>query len=292
MTRLALIALFALALPSEAANIFLHLDGVPGESTSARHAGWIELDSFNFGVDKFPASPPAFSPLNIVKKLDQASPKLLSPVASGQILPSAVLDVLRSDRSTISLLQLKLRQLSVAHFQQSGATPERPLESVVLNFATVEWTYTEISAEGKPLRDITSSWNLATGTGTSGSLQPDSDNDGLPDEYETIYGLNPNLADAHGDLDKDGMTNLEEFRAGTLPNRADSVFRVSGIRTASGAVTLTWEPAAGKTYRLMGADSPAQPFQFIRFLTEAEAAAGHFQLQTTSKYAFFILEAE
>ena len=46
----------------------------------------------------------------------------------------------------------------------------------------------------------------------------DSDGDGMGDNYETAYGLNPlNPADANIDSDGDGKTNLEEFLAGTNP---------------------------------------------------------------------------
>ena len=51
----------------------------------------------------------------------------------------------------------------------------------------------------------------------------DDDNDGLPDVYENQYGLNAlNAADASMDLDADGLTNIEEYNAGTLPNNADT----------------------------------------------------------------------
>lgn len=47
----------------------------------------------------------------------------------------------------------------------------------------------------------------------------DDDNDGMPDAFETANGLDPlNPADASGDLDRDGFTNLQEFKAGTDPN--------------------------------------------------------------------------
>jgi len=44
----------------------------------------------------------------------------------------------------------------------------------------------------------------------------DADNDGIPNEWETFHGLNPNspagdLADANGDRDNDGYTNLEDY---------------------------------------------------------------------------------
>ncbi len=51
----------------------------------------------------------------------------------------------------------------------------------------------------------------------------DSDSDGMSDYWEYIYGLdynNPN--DANTDLDFDGLTNIEEYNAGSFPNNIDS----------------------------------------------------------------------
>lgn len=46
----------------------------------------------------------------------------------------------------------------------------------------------------------------------------DSDNDGLTDDWEVRYGLNPkDPNDAHLDLDGDGFTNFEEYEAKTDP---------------------------------------------------------------------------
>ncbi|MGC6427253.1 MAG: LamG-like jellyroll fold domain-containing protein [Akkermansiaceae bacterium] len=54
----------------------------------------------------------------------------------------------------------------------------------------------------------------------------DSDLDGLPNEWETLYGLNPDSADgddgASGDPDMDGATNIQEFERGSFPNDNDS----------------------------------------------------------------------
>lgn len=50
------------------------------------------------------------------------------------------------------------------------------------------------------------------------NTERDSDNDGIPDRVELALGLNPqDAADAKGDLDGDGFSNLEEFLAKTDP---------------------------------------------------------------------------
>jgi hypothetical protein len=51
----------------------------------------------------------------------------------------------------------------------------------------------------------------------------DADLDGMPNGWETKYGLDPkNPADALGDPDSDGLTNLQEFMYGTDPKNSDT----------------------------------------------------------------------
>lgn len=58
---------------------------------------------------------------------------------------------------------------------------------------------------------------------SAASDSADSDADGLPDTWEIEFGLDPqNANDAFDDLDNDGLTNREEYAAGTNPNNADS----------------------------------------------------------------------
>ncbi|MEX2498854.1 MAG: FG-GAP-like repeat-containing protein [Wenzhouxiangellaceae bacterium] len=59
--------------------------------------------------------------------------------------------------------------------------------------------------------------------GDADALARDSDSDGMPDIWEERYGLDPEEAsDASGDIDRDGLTNLDEFEYCTSPRIADS----------------------------------------------------------------------
>ena len=59
------------------------------------------------------------------------------------------------------------------------------------------------------------------GIGNNADL--DDDNDQIPDVWEIDNGLNPlDASDANGDIDRDGISNLDEYRAGSNPN--DPVF--------------------------------------------------------------------
>lgn len=79
----------------------------------------------------------------------------------------------------------------------------------------------------------------------------DSDHDGIPDAYESANGLNPNdPADAALDRDGDGMTNLEEFIAGTALNDPNSLLRILAIARTSNSAAVTFSSVQNKRYQI------------------------------------------
>jgi hypothetical protein len=89
-------------------------------------------------------------------------------------------------------------------------------------------------------------------------------NDGIPDQWRlrhfgTISNL---LSAASADADGDGMTNLQEYRAGTSPVDRKSSLRLDSARNAKdapAAVTLRWPSVAGKTYVMECSPSLTDP---------------------------------
>jgi len=88
----------------------------------------------------------------------------------------------------------------------------------------------------------------------------DTDNDGMDDYWEQLY-FSTLSRDGTGDFDGDGMSDLQEFLAGTDPTNNGSILRVLALSSlAGGGNTLFWSAQPGKRYRV----------QFKNSLTETD----------------------
>lgn len=83
-------------------------------------------------------------------------------------------------------------------------------------------------------------------------FNPDADYDGMPDLWEAVYGLSStNAADSTADPDGDGMSNYEEFIAGTGPTNGSSRFEVRGSRAGGVGFRLTLNTVSGRIYGVL-----------------------------------------
>lgn len=83
---------------------------------------------------------------------------------------------------------------------------------------------------------------------------PDTNGNGLPDDWETFYGLTSPWSDEDGD----GVPNVAEYRAHTNPTNAASALRLLGAgRDDFGHPTITWAAVGGVRYRVQIADASA-----------------------------------
>ena len=83
----------------------------------------------------------------------------------------------------------------------------------------------------------------------------DSDGDGIPDWWMMKYfghptGQTNDLSLAQDDADGDGVSNLQEYLAGTSPIDPNSVFRLSTTVPANSTTVLTWPAVAGRSYQV------------------------------------------
>ncbi len=83
----------------------------------------------------------------------------------------------------------------------------------------------------------------------------DSDGDGIPDWWMITYFGHPDgqMGDqslASDDADADGVSNRDEYLAGTSPVDPASVFRLSVTAQGDGTIRFTWPAAANRTYQV------------------------------------------
>ncbi len=79
-------------------------------------------------------------------------------------------------------------------------------------------------------------------------ILPDTDGDGMPDAWERAYFSHPSNCVATLDADRDGLSNLGEYIAGTDPTNAVSVFSVTYFERMDDEYVIEWNPLPGRTY--------------------------------------------
>jgi hypothetical protein len=142
-------------------------------------------------------------------------------------------------------------------------TPEAGItgssNTVFLTSPATAYGRATVTLDGQPLSLMSAPAQFAltpTGRGRPeridlalGTLPVDTDGDGLGDAWEQQHfgGLS---ATASEDPDGDGLNNLREYRAGTNPTDANSVFEFIDINPILGGIHLRWSSQPNRHYRL------------------------------------------
>ncbi len=83
-------------------------------------------------------------------------------------------------------------------------------------------------------------------------VNPDTNGNGLPDEWEIRYfgSLNAPNGGPNDDPDGDGATNLQEYLAGTNPLDPADVFKITSVRILGADVSISFTTVAAHHYRV------------------------------------------
>jgi type VI secretion system secreted protein Hcp len=148
-------------------DAFLQLDGIKGESTDKDHKDWIQLLSYSQSISQ-PVVPvrgggggvgaPAHQEFFVTKRVDSASPLLYEACATGKFIKSAVIEVVRSGaRETEKYIVIRMTDVIITSASSTSGN-DTPSETISLNYASIQWTYTPQNPDGSPGADVTASW--------------------------------------------------------------------------------------------------------------------------------------
>ena len=140
---------------SAAADIFLKLANIPGDSTTDLHKGEIEIISFSLGFVNSSTAGSARTAakcgdVTLTKNIDRASPGLLAAVMTGRHIATGVLSfTLPGAEGARDYYVLTMEEVLVTSVQQSDVTGgEKVLEHVTLNARTFKFHYSLQNPDG------------------------------------------------------------------------------------------------------------------------------------------------
>jgi type VI secretion system Hcp family effector len=152
-------------------DMVLRIDNIEGESTLVGHKGEITVFSYSDGISTcLPNSgnknlcKAVAGPLNFMSQFDKSTIPLKIASASGKVIPSADMTLIRLDGSgkPLEFLKIHLENLTVVSVQESGSSggDSRPTVSVSLSYSRIAWQYTQQSSTGGAGDQVTDGWDF------------------------------------------------------------------------------------------------------------------------------------
>ncbi|MHC4203003.1 MAG: Hcp family type VI secretion system effector [Planctomycetota bacterium] len=160
-----------------AADTFLQIEKIPGESTDAKHKDWIEVLSYSHGVSQMASASAStgggkttsrcdHQDFSIVKELDKASPLLNLACCNGDHIPKMTLVLCLASGNKQPYMKYEFEKVIVSSVSIGGGGGGTPTESVTFNYNKINWIYIETDHDtGKKKGEVKKHWNLKDNTG-------------------------------------------------------------------------------------------------------------------------------
>jgi type VI secretion system secreted protein Hcp len=158
-----------------AADVYLQIEGVNGESNDDKHKGWMEVETIDWGVNQPTAGTistagghttgrAAFDAIRITKAVDLASPKLMEMAAQGKTIPKTRLEFFRADGGgPIKYYEILLENVLVSRNKKSfGGAGTLLVDQFTLHFTKITEKYTQQKIGGGVGGNTAGGWDLAT----------------------------------------------------------------------------------------------------------------------------------
>lgn len=132
-----------------AADFFLKLTDIEGESTDDKHKNEIVVESFSWGLLNPADDRASVQDFEFTSLIDKSSPILMLSCATGKHIDEAVLTARKAGEKPLEYLIIKMKDVLVTGFQPAGSAGDvLPVQSFSLNFEAINWEYTQQRADG------------------------------------------------------------------------------------------------------------------------------------------------
>ena len=157
--------------------MFLHIDGILGESIDVNHQDWIDIESFNWseamasigGGGGRAAGKVSMADFNFAMRTNLASAKLFLACATGKRIASAELDVCTPMGEAVSprrFLEFYFDGVTITSYNIAGSTPmDCPVDEFSIAFTKITMTYWQYDDSGSVKAVITVYYDLIAGRG-------------------------------------------------------------------------------------------------------------------------------
>jgi type VI secretion system secreted protein Hcp len=155
-----------------AADMFLKIDGIDGESQDAKHKGEIEIESFSWGASRpgtggtgggGTTGRVTMDDFSFTTPVTKASPKLLLACVENRRIKTALLTVRRSGAQQHDFLKVTMSDVQILAWKQAAGA-ELPLDQVSMNFGKVQIAYTGQRPDGTAGDTVTAGWDAKINT--------------------------------------------------------------------------------------------------------------------------------
>jgi type VI secretion system secreted protein Hcp len=151
-----------------AADYFLQITGIAGESTDAKHKNWIDVESWTWGETNSGALAPGggggtgkvdMQDFHFTTQMSKASPALFLACASGQHVKEAKLAGVKAGAMQQEFLTWTFSDVLVSGYQTGGAGGDLVMDSVSLTFSKLKVEYKAQKADGSLDTAVTAGWD-------------------------------------------------------------------------------------------------------------------------------------
>ncbi|MGH7994764.1 MAG: Hcp family type VI secretion system effector [Opitutaceae bacterium] len=153
-----------------AADYFLNIDGIQGDSTDSKYQNQIELDSWSWNESQqggqstgagLSSGKVAMSDFSFAAKSSKASPNLFLNCASGAHIKTAQLTCRKAGGKQQEYLKLNFTDILISSYNinSTAAGDALPVDSVTIKFSSLKFEFSSQKADGSLASPTITGWS-------------------------------------------------------------------------------------------------------------------------------------